>query len=292
MATPASSEPQPTAIYKGSYGSDVVQLRIGNGGAGQSGLVRALADAFIDYMVSQKELPFAVGWYRGDTTETLNNIASGLIDIGITYNAAAEQQSMDGGHSVKPAVYGFRDHFLLVGPAQNPAGLDTNTDDTIWKMVSKIIATGNNPPQGATLTTVFLSRFDQSATNIKESELFVKLGHTPWAHPSSLWYHQYPRFPLEALSAASLLQEYTITDRGTLLSSPPAVQKGVVVYYAGGDEDPNDPLLNPAHVLLAARAPNPDIARAFMTWMASLNGGQAVVKDFMVDGQPLYSPAP
>lgn len=60
---------------------------------------------------------YQVAWYRGDTTETLNNIASGLIDIGITYNAAAEQQSMDSGDSVKPAVYGFRDHFLLVGPA-------------------------------------------------------------------------------------------------------------------------------------------------------------------------------
>lgn len=65
-----------------------------------------------------------------------------------------------------------------------------------------------------------------------------------------------------------------------------------MVYYAGGDEDPDDPLLNPAHVLLAARAPNPAIARIFMKWMANPNGGQAVVKSFMVDGQPLYSPAP
>jgi hypothetical protein len=60
MATSASSDPQPNAIYKGSHGSNVVQLRIGNGGAGQSGLVGALANAFIDYKVSQKESAFAV----------------------------------------------------------------------------------------------------------------------------------------------------------------------------------------------------------------------------------------
>ena len=113
MATPASSEPQPTAIYKGK----LLWLRCCSvtdwqRGAGQSGLVRAfsLMHSLIIWS-PRKELPFAVstlespphskygtctrdvaglryyviqvGWYRGDTTETLNNIASGLIDIGM-----------------------------------------------------------------------------------------------------------------------------------------------------------------------------------------------------------------
>jgi len=292
VTTSASGEPEPTAIYKGSHYSDDVRLRIGNGGAGQSGLVGALANTFIDYQVSRRKPAFAVGWYLGDTTQTLDNIASGLIDIGITYNAAAEQQSLKSGDSVQ-SVYGFRDHFLLVGPRENPAGLDMDTDD-VWEMFSKIIETGNKPPKEAPLTTAFLSRFDQSATNIKESEIFVKLGHTPWAHPSSVWYHQYPRFPLQALSAASLLKEYTLTDRGTFLSSPKDVQDAVVIYHAGGDKDPNDPLLNPAHVLLAdpSLGPNSTNAMDFMVWMMSPHGGQAVVWGFKVNGHRLYSPAP
>jgi len=60
VATSASGEPEPTAIYKGSHDSDDVRLRIGNGGAGQSGLVGALANTFIDYQVSQGKPAFAV----------------------------------------------------------------------------------------------------------------------------------------------------------------------------------------------------------------------------------------
>lgn len=61
-STSASSVP-PAAVYNGSY-ADAQQrgilLRIGNGGAGQSGLIGALADAFIQYRVSQGDAPFEV----------------------------------------------------------------------------------------------------------------------------------------------------------------------------------------------------------------------------------------
>jgi hypothetical protein len=53
---------QPKETYQGNYdGRAGVLLRISNGGAGQSGLVKALADAFINYQVSVKgEEPFQV----------------------------------------------------------------------------------------------------------------------------------------------------------------------------------------------------------------------------------------
>jgi len=52
----------PLETYYGSYdGRAGMQLRIANGGAGQSGLIRALANAFIDYEVEIKnEQPFKV----------------------------------------------------------------------------------------------------------------------------------------------------------------------------------------------------------------------------------------
>jgi hypothetical protein len=37
-----------------------VRLRIANGGAGQTGLIRAWADGFIQYMVSEGMPPFEV----------------------------------------------------------------------------------------------------------------------------------------------------------------------------------------------------------------------------------------
>ena len=115
----------------------------------------------------------------------------------------------------------------------------------------------------------------------------------PWALDYSKWYHQYPRFPLQALAAASVLSEYTLTDRGTWLSSPTNVTSALTIYKAGTD-DATDLLLNPAHVLLGAKADpaNKAIWQAFMTWVVSPTGGQKVISEFKKNGQVLYSQAP
>jgi len=214
-------------------------------------------------------------------------LASGAVDVGITYCPAAESQSLASGASVK-RVYGFRDHFLLVGPRPNPAQLKKSDD--VYTQFNAIVTWGNHG--STTPETKFLSRFDKSATNIKESELFIAIGQVPWALPYSKWYHTYPVFPLQALQAASLLQEYTLTDRGTFLSSPSSVTDAVVIYKAGEDTDPNDPLLNPAHFLLSAKTIDPVLAESFMEWMVLQSGGQEVVRTFEKNAQVLYSPAP
>ncbi|KAG6819114.1 hypothetical protein H0H93_015359, partial [Arthromyces matolae] len=115
----------------------------------------------------------------------------------------------------------------------------------------------------------------------------------PWAYAYSTWYHQYPRFPLQAIQAASLLSEYTLTDRGTWLSSPSSVTDSLVIYKAGSD-NASDPLLNPAHVVLGAKADpsNQDIWTEFMKWVVSADGGQKVIREFTKNGQVLYSEAP
>lgn len=115
----------------------------------------------------------------------------------------------------------------------------------------------------------------------------------PWALAYSKWYHQYPRFPLEALEAASHLSEYTLTDRGTWLSSPASVTASLRIFKAGSD-DASDLLLNPAHVLLGAKADlvHRNVWDAFMVWVVSADGGQRIIGEFKKSGQVLYSPAP
>ena len=108
---------QPTETYYGSAGNGTspVKLRIANGGAGQSGLLGSLADAFIDDQISEtKCAPFAVAWIKSDTTASFNHLADNSADLSITYNAAAEQIAIAQGIADK-SVYAFRDHFLLVG---------------------------------------------------------------------------------------------------------------------------------------------------------------------------------
>ncbi|EEB92392.1 hypothetical protein MPER_09107, partial [Moniliophthora perniciosa FA553] len=93
----------PQAVYDDGYkDAEDVSLRIGNGGAGQSGLVGAFAGAFIKYCVEEKGMkPFKVAWFLGDTTQTLHYIAEKQVDVGLTYNEAAEKQAVDSGSAIK-----------------------------------------------------------------------------------------------------------------------------------------------------------------------------------------------
>jgi len=284
-------------------------LRIANGGAGQSGLIRALADAFIDFEVKVKNRePFKIGWYLGDTTQSLEYLENEDVDVAITYREAAEAQALKAGYAVE-RIYGFRDHFMLVGPHSNPARLDPATDDVLT-MFNKITKSGRAYPPTVPATR-FLSRFDKSATNIKESEIFVTIGQVcgqmpriargrdlkhirlqvPWGLAYSNWYHQYPRFPVEALRAAALLEEYTLTDKGTYTVSSFDIQKALRVYRVGSDAA-DDILLNPARVLRGKSPMDRELAIDFLRWMEDDRGGQDVIRHFKLNDVILYSTAP
>ncbi|KAF8154440.1 hypothetical protein B0H34DRAFT_799224 [Crassisporium funariophilum] len=290
--------PKPHAIYDGGYDRARLRgvcLRIANGGAGQTGLIRAWADTFIQHMVAKGVEPFQVAWYLGDTTESLALLSSGSVDVALTYNPAAEKQVVDSGDAIE-RLYSFRDHFILVGPISNPAKLDDNDD--ILTMFNKIVTCGNTdvitpPDPEVRPATRFLSRFDKSATNIKESQIFITIGQVPWALNYSKWYHQYSRFPLEALQAASLLSEYTLTDQGSWLCAPKSISSRLKAFKVGSD-DPDDPLLNPAHVLYGSRASviHEMICKEFIAWVVSADGGQKVIANFSKNGHILYSKAP
>ncbi|KAI1310716.1 putative extracellular tungstate binding protein [Xylaria venustula] len=278
------SAQSPSAIYDGGFNGTnaAIELRIGNGGAGQSGLIGLLADEFMKDTVHNGNAPFKVALYMSDTTYSIEHLGTGLIDVGITYSPAAEQIAVDQGIATKPIYYAFRDHFLLVGPAANPANISGY--DNIAKIFSDLRSAAESGI--ATDPTIkFLSRYDKSATNIKESMLWAEIGQvSSLGHCLlDLVYHQYIAFPIQALTAAILLEGYTITDKGTTLSLDTEVAKQTVIYKAGTDEDPNDPLLNPAHLLVGAKAPNPDRAVAFATWVVS-ERGQSLIASFKKNG--------
>lgn len=236
------------------------------------------------------DAPFRVAWYMSDTTYTIEHLADGLIDVGITYNAAAERIAIRQGIAVAPAYYAFRDHFLLVGPASNPANL--TSEDDVETLFATLHAAAEAAAANRTATPVrFLSRFDKSATNIKETLLWAGIGQVPWAVAYSTWYHQYIAFPAQALAAAAVLDEYTLTDRGTLLTADAETRNRTVVYKAGGNEDVDDPLLNPATLLVGAKARDRRRAEGFAEWLVGARG-QGVVTGFTKGGEVLYSAAP
>ncbi|KAJ5460279.1 uncharacterized protein N7458_001831 [Penicillium daleae] len=286
LAAPAYTV-DPAAIYNGGYRSAKnVALRIGNGGAGQSGLIEVLANAFIRASVKNGSKPFEIAWYKSDTTESINYLKDGTVDIGITYTPAAEQIAINKGIAKSPAWYTWRDHFLLVGPHSNPANISKNQNiQTQFSNIYTTAEAGNTDPP-----VRFLTRYDKSATNIKDSQLWIEIGQVPWATAYSTWYHQYIAYPIQALTAAILLNEYTITDRGTYLSISTELQNQTTIYKAGTD-DASDPLLNPAHILIGKGVRNEEMADKFAQWAISAEG-QKVITSFKKNGQQLYTAAP
>ncbi|KAK9357811.1 hypothetical protein V1504DRAFT_463197 [Lipomyces starkeyi] len=297
---------EPTEVYRAGYESSPVKLRIAVGGAGQSGLIKALGNAFIAHEVKScqvlslgnafigKEVgesklePFAVAWYASDTTQSFNYLAQNVVDMSVTYHEIAEQIAIKQGVADR-YEYCFRDHWMLVGPKHNPAKLVAGPDTTVYDLLSQLFI--------AAITTQtskdpirFLSRYDKSAANIKESNLWSAIGQTPWSYPYSHWYHRYVEFPFRALNVAAQLEEYTLTDRGTWYSSEPWIREKMTIFIEGGDSA-NDPLLNPAHALVGTAVTNKDMANKFLDWIIGPEG-QEVFKTFAVNGVVLYTPAP
>lgn len=100
--------------------------------------------------------------------------------MGITHNPAAQSLAIRQSVAKGPAWYAWRDHFLLVDPHSNPVRL--NKTDDILTMFSSLYTAAKNG--GAPVGTRFLSRYDKSATNIKESDLWIGIGQVRCSSPA------------------------------------------------------------------------------------------------------------
>jgi len=270
-----------------------IKLRIATGGAGESGLLSALAHAFIAEKETKSNLePFTIVWIKSDTAASFNYLAENAADLSITYHVMAESIALKQGIADR-SEYAWRDHFMLVGPRSNPAGLSVGgkaTGLTIYDLFSQLFcaAVGN---ANSSHQVRFLSRYDKSATNIKESSIWSAIGQTPWSHPYSSWYHRDVLFPFDALRAAAKLQEYTLVDRGTWYAVDEWVRDEMTIFMEGGDEE-GDLLLNPAHALVCSYGENKEMANLFVDWLIRADGGQEVIKSFAVNNTVLYSVSP
>ena len=101
----------PSAIY-GQGGP--IKLHIATGGAGGTGLLKALADAFTKHEVAKDGAPFRVAWKATDTSLSFNALASGAADISIVYHPYAAILAKQQGITTR-TEYAWRDNFMLVG---------------------------------------------------------------------------------------------------------------------------------------------------------------------------------
>jgi ABC-type tungstate transport system permease subunit len=216
-----------------TYGdaSHPVAFRLGNGGAGHTGILRLLCECFI----TSRGGGISIEWVSSHSRHSQIALLGDIVQVALTYEPAYEDLSVSEGWAQKMAKV-FNDHFILVGPKSNPAGVfvDGKIQDA-----------------------------DGSATFYKELALF-DLANIDLA-TTRLWRLTKPATPYEALVKADREGVYIITDRATYLTAKrDKVLANAIPLIEGGHE-----LLNPCSALVNIKAPYNARAREFASWLGS-----------------------
>jgi tungstate transport system substrate-binding protein len=233
--------------------------------------LRALAEDFLE----SSEKKYAIAWYQDISVNTLQQLKNGRIDIALVYekNQGDEAQKEGWAKNYTPI---FNDHFLIVGPKKNSAKIETS--DSEGKAFLKIARMGDEIS-----AKTFLSRDDNSGTNVKEKSIWESIDLEPWSDNSS-WYFKHPVFPRDALIYANEDELYTITDWGTWLSNKEDISS-LQIFLRGGKT-----LLNTCFAL-TGKNPSPEAAE-FLKYLKS-ERAQNLIEDFGKEkfGKALFTKA-
>jgi tungstate transport system substrate-binding protein len=208
------------------------------------------------------------------TGKALDTARRGDADVVLVHDPEAEREFVDEGYSSTLRQIAWND-FIIVGPSSDPVHILGGKDSVA---ALKAIASARAP---------FVSRGDRSGTNAAELRLWRRAGRTSDALNPEKWYRDIGGGMGQALNAASAMNGYTLTDRGTWLSFK---NKGSLIIIIEGDPH----LINRYDVIEL----NPrkhgvarlDAAKMFANWLVSTEGQQAIGA-YQVDGQQLFHPS-
>jgi tungstate transport system substrate-binding protein len=206
------------------------------------------------------------------TGKALDTARRGDADLLLVHDPEAEQQFMDEGHGLVRRQIAWND-FIIVGPSTDPAHVKGGSDS-----VAAL--------QGiASAQAAFVSRGDKSGTNAAELRLWKLAGQTPETLNKGKWYRDIGGGMGQALNAASAMDAYTLSDRGTWLSFK---NKGSLTVTVEGDPR----LINRYDVIelnpLVHGSAKLAAARMFADWLVSSEGQQAIGA-YQVSGQTLFN---
>src|SRR5579863_4755867 len=208
------------------------------------------------------------------TGKALDTARRGDADVVLVHDPEAEREFVDEGYSSTVRQIAWND-FIIVGPSSDPAHIIGGKDSvTALKAI-------------ASARAAFVSRGDRSGTNAAELRLWRIAGRTPEALNPEKWYRDIGGGMGQALNAASAMNAYTLTDRGTWLSFD---NKGSLVIAIEGDPrliNRYDVIeLNPQRHATAKLA----LAKIFADWLVSPEG-QAAIGAVQVNGERLFNPS-
>jgi tungstate transport system substrate-binding protein len=207
------------------------------------------------------------------TGKALDTARRGDADLLLVHDPEAEQQFMDEGQGATRRQIAWND-FILVGPSADPAHIQGGNDSVA---ALKAIASAQAP---------FVSRGDKSGTNAAELRLWKIAGRTSDALKDK-WYRDIGGGMGQALNAASAMDAYTLSDRGTWLSFN---NKGSLVIVIEGDPR----LINRYDVIELSPQKHAGaklgLAKIFADWLVSSEGQQAIGA-YQMGGQKLFNPS-
>jgi tungstate transport system substrate-binding protein len=195
----------------------------------------------------------------------------GDADVLLVHAPSAEEAYMAKGRGLSRALV-MHNAFVVVGPAADPARVHGAASA---EAAFAAIARAGAP---------FVSRADESGTNVKELALWKAASATPAAP----WYVKTGSGMADTLHVASQKSAYTLTDDGTFLSQRATLALVPLV------EDARD-LRNVYHVIvvkpLEGRLANEPGARAFAAFVTSA-AGQGIIATYGRErfGRPLFTP--
>ncbi|KAH0370223.1 hypothetical protein KCU65_g2613, partial [Aureobasidium melanogenum] len=264
-----------------TYGdpSHPLAFRLGNGGAGHTGILRLLCEFFI----ATRGGGFCIEWVSNHSRHSQIALLGDIVQVALTYEPEYEDLAIREGWAKRMAKV-FNDHFILVGPTSNPAGVVI--DGTI-KDAMKVIADYGSSTNLKHDNGIFQTRGDGSATFYKELALW-ELAEVDLSSAES-WRVTEPGTPYEALLHADCTGAYIITDRATYLTAKrDRALVSTLPFIEGGPE-----LLNPCSALVNTKAPYNALARDFASWLGTKEVQQMVAKygQRWSVATPIFSPA-
>jgi len=205
------------------------------------------------------------------TGQSLALAGRGEADVVLVHAPDLEKKYVSEGKLLNRRLVMYND-FVIIGPTDDPAGIKNSTSAA---QAMKAIATSGSR---------FVSRGDNSGTNILEKALWKMAG----VQPAAPWYIESGQGMGMTLGVADDRNAYTLTDRGTYLAYQKRLRLPILVQ---GDR----PLLNIYSVMEVNPANGPKVnttgGKTFADFMVA-PATQSVIKTFGVEkyGQPLFVP--
>jgi len=228
-----------------------------------SGLLHVLLPPF------EKETGIRVDVIAVGTGKALTLGKNGDVDVLMVHARDRENKFISEGYGIDRSDLMHND-FVIIGPPKDPAGIRGIQNASL--ALSRIDETASD----------FISRADDSGTNIKEKTLWKEAGITPGGQ----WYKESGQGMGAVIIMANDMKAYTLSDRGTFLAMKDKIDLVILVQ---GDKN----LFNPYGVIAVNPKRHKNInyagATKFIKFLRSKKG-QTIIADYKKKGEQLFHP--